>query len=74
MTQEKIDKLESIGFKFFIGKGKAIRHWDQFFVDLILFKEKFGKTKECSDFSFFLGVANILTRLSCNNRAYKYTT
>ncbi len=43
MTQEKINLLESIGFRFFIGKGKAIRHWDQFFTDLVAFKEKFGE-------------------------------
>jgi len=44
ITQEKINNLESIGFRFFIGKGKAIRHWDHFFTDLVTFKEKFGHT------------------------------
>lgn len=42
MTEEKIAKLQSIGFKFFIGKGKAVRQWDQFFEALLAFKEKSG--------------------------------
>ena len=63
MTREKVDKLLSIGFKFFIGKGKAVRRWDDFFNTLVAFKEKFGEKREIlltnlslSMYSYFLNI------------------
>ncbi len=43
MTEEKIQKLESLEFRFKIGKGKAIRQWDSYFADLLSFKDRFGE-------------------------------
>ena len=43
LSQEKIEKLENIGFRFKIGKGKAVRKWDSYFADLVSFKERFGR-------------------------------
>ena len=44
MTKEKIAKLESIEFRFYIGKGKALRTWDIYFNALVKFKENHGHT------------------------------
>ena len=44
ITEEKITKLESVGFRFYIGKGKALRTWDVYFNALLKFKEKYGHT------------------------------
>ena len=84
INQEKIEKLKSIGFKFVIGKGKAIRQWDQFFASLVAFKEKFGEKSKIFMFSclfvcfvffhnervFFLRFQYICLE---QNRAHEYT-
>jgi len=44
LTQEKMKILESISFRFYVGKGRAQRQWDNFFDSLVLFKQKFGHT------------------------------
>ena len=40
MTEERIQKLESIGFRWVVGKGKALRSWEEYFRDLVVFREK----------------------------------
>lgn len=66
INQEKIEKLKSIGFKFVIGKGKAIRSWDRFFDSLVTFKEKFGeKSKDVSCSSFFHNKRIFFLRFQC---------
>jgi hypothetical protein len=44
MTKEKIAKLLGIGFRFYIGKGKALRTWEIYYNALVQFKEKYGHT------------------------------
>jgi len=44
LTDEKVKKLEKIGFRFFVGKGKAMRSFDQFCKSLLDFKSKYGHT------------------------------
>ena len=43
ISEEKIQKLNNLGFRFKVGKGKAIRHWDSYFADLVSYKERFGR-------------------------------
>lgn len=42
LKQEQIQQLESIGFQWFVGKGKGLRTWEMYFRDLLKFKEKHG--------------------------------
>lgn len=42
INQERISRLEAIGFRFFIGKGNSLRSWDQYFADLKEFVQMFG--------------------------------
>jgi len=44
MTQERVDKLNELGFRWVIGKGKALRTWEDYFKDLVKFKDKYGHT------------------------------
>jgi len=44
LTEERIARLENVGFKFHIGKGKKRRTWDSFFIDLQLFQKTYGHT------------------------------
>ncbi len=69
INQEKIEKLKSIGFKFVIGKGKAIRQWDQFFASLVAFKEKFGEKSKFFMFSC-LFVCFFFTTKGCSSYVF----
>mmetsp|Transcript_26549 Transcript_26549/g.48166 ORF Transcript_26549/g.48166 Transcript_26549/m.48166 type:complete len:885 (-) Transcript_26549:148-2802(-) len=42
MTQERIDKLNSIGFHWVIGRGKKCRNWDASFQEILKYKETYG--------------------------------
>jgi len=44
LSKEKIKLLETLGFQFKVGRGKATRTWDSYMEDLISFKEKYGHT------------------------------
>jgi len=44
LTQERIDKLEALGFKFFVGKGKSSRSWDAFYDAAKVFRDRYGHT------------------------------
>lgn len=59
LSQEKIEKLENLGFRFKIGKGKAVRQWDSYFADLVSFKEKFGRWIFEPSISFFMKIRQI---------------
>lgn len=42
LNHDQIAQLESIGFCWFIGRGKGLRTWDMYFQDLKKFKLKHG--------------------------------
>jgi hypothetical protein len=41
-TEERIDKLNSIGFHWVIGRGKKCRNWDASFQEIMKYKETYG--------------------------------
>lgn len=44
LTKERINKLEALGFKFFVGKGKSSRSWDAFYDAAKAFQDRHGHT------------------------------
>lgn len=42
LTEVQISQLETVGFQWRIGKGKATRSWDDFYNDLQKFRQEHG--------------------------------
>ena len=42
VTDDQISQLESVGFQWRVGKGKSSRNWDEFFKDLLNFRQEHG--------------------------------
>ena len=42
LTDVQISQLETVGFQWRIGKGKAKRTWEDFYKDLLKFRQEHG--------------------------------
>ena len=42
LTDDQISQLESIGFQWRVGRGKATKKWDDFYQDLLKFRQEHG--------------------------------
>lgn len=42
LTDDQISQLESIGFQWRVGRGKATKKWDDYYQDLLTFRQEHG--------------------------------
>ena len=42
LTDVQISQLETVGFQWRVGKGKSTRTWEDFYKDLLQFRQEHG--------------------------------